>query len=251
MPRIACPHCNYSGKKWRLADGSYRCSRCRKDFRTHSGVFRSSRVHLPRLVEFFCLGVPAYRLRFRVPLDLTTIERAYHEFRSLIYEAALEELEQAYWDGDIECDEALFGGRAHGKRGWGAANKVCVFGIYKRNGKVLTFPVANRQHATILPLIEAHTAIGSLYYTDDYHAYASLNERGGHIVVEKEKGIPKGRDHVNGIEGYWSYAKHWLYPYRGVPRQHFHLYLKEAEWRFNHRDEDLVPLLRSILERYL
>ena len=141
--------------------------------------------------------------------------------------------------------------RAHGKRGWGAANKVCVFGIYKRNGKVLTFPVANRQHATILPLIEAHTAIGSLYYTDDYHAYASLNERGGHIVVEKEKGIPKGRDHVNGIEGYWSYAKHWLYPYRGVPRQHFHLYLKEAEWRFNHRDEDLVPLLRSILERYL
>jgi transposase len=161
------------------------------------------------------------------------------------------ELEQAYLDGEVECDEALFGGRAHGKRGWGAANKVCVFGIYKRNGHVLTFPVSDRHKETLLPLIEAHTAIGSLYYTDDYHAYASLNERGGHVVVEKEKGIPKGRDHVNGIEGYWSYAKHWLYPYRGVPSKYFHLYLKEAEWRFNHRNEDLVPLLRILLKRYL
>lgn len=234
-----------------MADGSYRCSHCRKDFRTHTDVFRAARVYLPRLVEFFCLGVPAYRLRFRIPLDLARIERAFHEFRCLIYEAALVELERAYYDSKIECDEALFGGRAHGKRGWGAAGKVCVFGIYKRNGKVLTFPVANRQHETLLPLIEAHTAIGSLYYTDDYHAYASLNERGGHIVVEKEKGIPKGRDHVNGIEGYWSYAKHWLYPYRGVPRHRFHLYLKEAELRFNHRNEDLVPLLRKLLMAYL
>lgn len=37
-----------------------------------------------------------------------------------------------------------------------------------------------------------------------------------------------GWDHINGIEEYWSYATHWLYPYRGVPRHRFHLYLKEA-----------------------
>lgn len=214
-------------------------------------MFRSTRAYLPRLVEFFCLGVPAYRLRFRTPLDLATIERAFFEFRCLIYEASLVALEQAYLDGDIELDEALFGGKHPGRRGWGAEGKVCVFGIYKRNGCVLTFPVTNRHRETLLPLIQQHTAVGSLYYTDDYTAYASLNERGGHIVVEKEKGIPKGRDHVNGIEGYWSYAKHWLYPYRGVPKQYFHLYLKEAEWRFNHRDEDLVPLLRAVLKPYL
>ena len=27
--------------------------------------------------------------------------------------------------------------------------------------------------------------------------------------------------HINGIEGFWSYAKTWLYHYRGVPGNTF------------------------------
>jgi transposase len=90
---------------------------------------------------------------------------------------------------------------------------------------------------------------GSLYYTDDWHAYASLAVRGDHIVVRKDRGKPKGRDHINGIEGFWSYAKHWLYPYRGVPRKLFHLYLGEVCYRFNHRNEDLFPLIINMLKK--
>lgn len=53
--------------------------------------------------------------------------------------------------------------------------------------------------------------------------------------------------HINGIEGFWSYAKTWIYHYRGVPKQYFHLYLKEIEFRFNHRDEDLFQILANIV----
>lgn len=52
----------------------------------------------------------------------------------------------------------------------------------------------------------------------------------------------------NGIEGFWSYAKNWLYPYRGVPSQYFHLYLAEVCYRFNHREQDLKPLLFRLLK---
>jgi len=38
--------------------------------------------------------------------------------------------------GIFECDESYFGGVCKGKRGRGAAGKVCVFGILKRGGKV-------------------------------------------------------------------------------------------------------------------
>lgn len=69
------------------------------------------------------------------------------------------------------------------------------------------------------------------------------------MVIRKEKGRPKGRDHLNGVEGFWSYAKHWLYHYRGVPKRHFEFYLKEIEWRFNHRKENLVVLLRRLLNQ--
>ena len=64
----------------------------------------------------------------------------------------------------------------------------------------------------------------------------------------QQKGKPLGRDHINGIEGFWSYAKNWLYPYRGVPHKHFHLYLGEVCYRFNHRGEDLKPLLIKLLK---
>jgi len=143
----------------------------------------------------------------------------------------------------------MFGGRRPGKRGWGATGKNIVFGIYQRNGKVLTFPISSRAKDSMVPLITRYTKAGSLYYTDDWFAYTFLPIRGNHVVVTKEKGLPKGRDHLNSIEGFWSYAKHWLYPYRGVPRQYFHLYLKEIEWRFNHRKENLVILLRKLLNQ--
>ncbi len=76
-----------------------------------------------------------------------------------------------------------------------------------------------------------------------------LDIRGNHVVIRKEKGRPTRRDHINGIEGFWSYANHLLYHYRGVPKKYFHLYLKEIEWGFNHRNENLVKILRAYLNQ--
>ena len=244
-----CPRCD--GRKfWQLSTGQKRCSTC--GLTRQFSQSRWARTRIPsywkgRLVEFFCLGVPAYRLRFQVPVHQDTVQRWFQILRETIYQQALKELSTL--SGQIEMDETLFGGKVPGKRGWGAAGKHMVFGLYQRNGKALTFPVASRGRRELVPLMTQHTKAGSLYYTDDWHAYASLRMRGNHVTITKDKGKPKGRDHLNGIEGFWSYAKTWLYPYRGVPRKYFHLYLKEVEWRFNHRDQNLVVLLRKLLSQ--
>lgn len=148
-------------------------------------------------------------------------------------------------------DEALFGGRKRGgKTGWSTAEgKHLVFGIYQRNGQVIVFPVPNRNKRTLLPMIETHTKHGSVYFTDEYKAYVILRYRGKHIQIHKEKGVSTGRDNINGIEGFWSYAKNWLYQYRGVPKKNFPMYLKEIEFRFNNRDQDLFPLLLEMMRK--
>ena len=215
--------------------------------RTHWHCTRMSRYWKGQVVRFFVLGVPAYRLRYLVPYTLPTIERFYRSIRQVIYAVRIQELRLL--EGAVEMDETMFGGRVAGKRGWGATGKHMVFGMYQRNGKVLTFPVVSRAGETLIPLITHHSKPGSLYYTDAWWAYTFLSIRGNHVVVTKEKGIPKGRDHLNGIEGFWSFAKHWLYQFRGVPRRYFHLYLKEIEWRFNHRNENLLPILRGLLNQ--
>ena len=81
---------------------------------------------------------------------------------------------------------------------------------------MLTFPITSRAKETMQPYIIKYTKTGSLYYTDDCFAYAFLPVRANHFVVLKDKGVPKRRDHQNGIEGFWSHAKHWLYHYRGI-----------------------------------
>ena len=38
-----------------------------------------------------------------------------------------------------------------------------------------------------------------------------------------------------GIENFWNQAKRHLRGYNGIPSQHFHLFIKKCEWRFNYR----------------
>lgn len=245
--RKCCKGCGHHWF-WQLSDGRSKCRRCglRQGFPSVWDSCRLSEASKRRLLECFVFGVPAYRLRFRSPASLPATERFFLLIRQTI--ALLEECDVPL-DGSLECDETAFGGHRKGKRGWGAAGKTLVFGIYKRNGVVRIFPVDDRRKKTLLPLIEKHTAQGCLFYTDDYSAYASLRVRGEHVVVSKEKGRPKGRDHINGIEGFWSYAKNWLYMYRGVPQKFVHLYLAETSFRFNHREQDIYPLLHKALKR--
>ena len=56
----------------------------------------------------------------------------------------------------------------------------------------------------------------------------------------KHKVVSHGKDE-RGDErnGRILYAKTWMYHYRGVSKQYFHLYLKEIEFRFNNRDISL------------
>lgn len=245
--RRSCFHCGHHWA-WRLSDGRFKCRSCRCVYRWCSvwGACRLSERDKKRLLEFFVLGVPAYRARFRSPASRATTERFFRQIRQVL---ALHEEVMTDFEGAIECDEPLFGGHRKGKPGWGAAGKVLVFGMLKRNGVVRVFPVESRSRGVLLPLIAQHTTPGSLYYTDEWHAYTSLAVRGEHVVVSKERGVPKGRDHINGIEGFWSYAKNWLYVYRGVPKKFFHLYLAELSFRFNHRDQDLFPLIYRLLKQ--
>ena len=229
------------------SDGRYYCPNCGARYR-RGQIWDKSRLSTRvknRLLEMFVLGVPVYRQRHRASASAPAAERFYRLIRAT---CALQEGLRQPFAGCLELDESMFGGKRPGKRGWGAAGKVIVFGILKRNGMVQVSPLEGRGHREIMAKVRSQTRPGSLYYTDDWHAYASLAMRGEHIVIRKEKGRPKGRDHINGIEGFWSYAKNWLTPYRGVPRKYFHLYLGEIAFRFNHRDEDLVPLLRRLMK---
>jgi transposase len=177
-------HCGQCGhhRAYRLADGRYKCKECGCRY-TWMTAWDASRLSGPtkrRLPELFDLGVPVYRQRFRGPASVRAIQRFYRLVRACC--AYEEELRESF-DGTIECDETMFGGVRRGKRGWGAAGKIIVLGILQRNGKVKVFAVPARTEQNLISLVYSHTKPGSLYYTDDWHAYGSLRLQGDHVVV--------------------------------------------------------------------
>jgi len=54
-----------------------------------------------------------------------------------------------------------------------------------------------------------------------------------HFRINHSKLFADKKNHINGIENFWNQAKRHMRKFNGVPREHFPLFLKECEWRFN------------------
>ena len=104
----------------------------------------------------------------------------------------------------------------------------------------------NIHYQTLINEIINHAEKGSVFYTDKFKSYKSLKFYGKHISIDHGKEFGKGRRHINGLEGFWSFAKEPLLKYHGVSKSYFHLYLKEMEFRYNYRKENIYHKLIKI-----
>jgi len=139
------------------------------------------------------------------------------------------------FDGKIELDESHLGGQRKGKRGRGAARKVAVFGIIKRQGKVYTVVVNETKTQTLVPLISKKIRPDSIVYTDSYKSYDILDASTFHHErINHAQEFADGKNHINGIENFWSQAKRILRKYLRLNRKSFPLFLKKCEFRFKY-----------------
>jgi len=104
-------------KLWLLSTGQIRCSQCGLTRKVSKSLWKKSRISpywKGKLVEYFYLGVPAYRLRFQVPYSQLTIQRCFRMLREAIYRNTIKDLESL--SGEVEMDKTMFVGRRPGKR---------------------------------------------------------------------------------------------------------------------------------------
>ena len=100
--------------------------------------------------------------------------------------------------------------------------------------------------------IKNKTLKGSVFYTDTWKSYNSLEQYGKHNKINHSKEFAKeNHNHINRIEGFWSFAKERFHKYHGINYSNYPLYLKEMEFRFNYRNENLFKLLFDICIRRL
>ena len=200
---------------------------------------RKSRISVykqDRLIEHFVSGSTARTAAALVGVNKTSAAYFYHRLREIIV-FEIEQESHDYFEGEIEVDESYFGGRRKGKRGRGAAGKVPVFGLLKRGGKVYTKVIPDASSATLYPIIERKVVPDSIVYSDCWKGYNVLDVSDFiHFRINHSKLFADKANHINGIENFWNQAKRHMRKFNGVPKQHFGLFLKECEWRFNNSD---------------
>lgn len=254
--RTRCPHCGNARKLWQLDDGRWRCQRCRRRFGLLSDTWLShTRFELAEI----------YELLFWFELELTDhgvarrLEVPYHRTHRFLLDvrraiAAFEDRSIVLLDGEVEVDESYFGPRFHNRRranrsrlrksgqvlsGRGAQRlKQAVFGIYERtDGIVYVEPVADVSAETLQSIIHEKISIETTIYSDAWGGYRGLGrDYAAHETVSHgTREFVRGPATINGIEGFWAYAKERFLKHHGVSPDHFLLYLKEMEYRFNHR----------------
>ena len=189
-----------------------------------------------RLIEHFVAGTTARTVASLVGVHRNSAALYFHRLRQIIaLELAAEN--EAMFDGEIEVDESYFGGHRKGKRGRGAAGKIPVFGILKRVGKIYTWVIPNARGSTLVPIIARKVMPDSIVYTDSWRGYNALDvSTFKHYRINHSERFAKAHNHINGIENFWNQAKRHMRKFNGVPKDHFELYLKECEWRFNTPD---------------
>ena len=257
--RILCPRC-HSRFLSPIRREKRRCKRCRYEFTPWliKGV-RLKDQKIKKIIEWFLLERSGLWIAQRLSLGKNQVYKVLRALRQVMAQDVPKVLE-----GIIEVDETYLGGQkknknkkqlkkeiniyGQSKKGRGTS-KQPVFGILCRSGKVYAEIVAGIEAKDLIPIITQRVKTGSRICSDTWRAYTGLAAKGylHRIVKHRNKEYVKGKNHINGLEGFWGYLKRKLAAKGGVQRQYLPLFLGEYVWRYNFRNLTLEEQTRRLI----
>lgn len=249
-----CPKCSETTKFSRVSSQrAYACQWC--GWHTYPCVgtpFEDSRTSLQ--LWFYAIylftatrsGVSAKELQRQLGVTYKCAWRIGHEIRKHMGDIG----GSPKLKGDVEVDEAFFGGREKGA--FGGKGKTIMLGMVEREGNISTEIVKGRSwESLVLPIVNA-VEQGSTIHSDEWVSYEILGSLGyeHRSVQHKSKEYVRGNSHVNTLEGYWSRLKNSIKgTHVHVSAKHLDKYSAEFAYRFNSRHRPYL-MLSELLGTY-
>ena len=252
-----CPRCGSCGTHV-VKSGKpmpYRCRDCRKYFSVRVGTaIESSNLPMQKWAYGTYLwitslkGVSAMKLHRDLEVSYPTAWFMAHRLREAFASQGGE------FAGPVEADETFLGGKrrnmSKAKRaeleGRGAKGKAIVAGAKDREtNHVAAQVVPNTKSETLSRFIMEHVNPGAKIYTDDYPAYARLenHESVRHSIQE----FVNADVHTNGVESFWSLLKRaHIGTFHKLSKKHLQRYIDEFVGRHNIRELDTLDQMRYV-----
>jgi len=209
-----CPACGYPNA-YRLGDGRLKCKYCRTKY-TPSGKFgRLPSDKLRGICEHFWNMTPCDQTASALFLNRKTVQRYFSLIRERIAKAGEKELDQQMEIIDLQ---GFYVGKIKAKEnGTASAATVPVCGLARAQAAIcLVLPNGLRDWSRLDLKSVRYVAVGK---------EANLNNA--------STGSPEAME-------FWEFATPRLKRYRGAYRKRPPVFLREMEFRFNHRQDPQV-----------
>ncbi len=239
-----CIRCR-ARKVYRIRRDRYRCGLCDYEFTDFTGRWLNG-VKLPAkdwlwLIKLFELEISARKTSQQLGVSYPTVLKAFQLIRQSI--AAHARNGERFLGGEIEAGQTYFNGKEAALTGKPSQNGVPVFGILERKGRVTVEVLRDVSAETLLNLTVKKVKTGSIVYTDKYKTFDALMFCGyKHIKVDRKR-FSGANVYINGLEGFWSFAKERIDKFHGISKEKFPFYLKEMEFRYNNRQQPIFETL--------
>lgn len=208
-----------------------------------------SNKQIGHLIDYFVLEVPAIKAAGILDINRHSAERVYNFIRQLLVSEC--EKESPLSDEPVlPGADTPSGTRA--ESGAEINENIQVFGIVVRGGRAYTRSLYGIPAETVRRIIRSHTIPDRETEPESLGSFDALAVGGTkHFLIrhEGEEAIPGTKHRPASADNFWGFVKTKLNRYYGVSGPHFNLYLKEMEFRYNHRSDDLRKVIRDILKR--
>jgi len=246
---FVCPRCGNVGG-WRVADGSFKCARCKAQTAVTAGTLFDRRrtpltVWFQVCWEFATVKDGISALALKRTLQIGSYQTAWamlHRLRSVLIRPGRELL-----SGQVEVDETYIGGEEAGLAGGRAKGKKALVAVAvevtspKGFGRCRMRIIADGSASTLHAFITDNIAPGSTVITDGWNGYLGIGKAGyTHDRRSQRAAKALGEDIdklLPGVHRVASLAKRWLLStHQGaVDTEHLAGYLDEFCFRFNRR----------------
>ncbi len=254
--RPVCPHCGVIGEAYYLEPKAgprktrtgatthrrvWKCGACRQQFSVLVGtIFEDSRIPLSKwllAIHIMCSnknGVSAHELHRTLGLAYRSAWFMAHRIRYAMARPPLVDKLR----GVVEADETYIGGKAKGKRGRGALNKVPVLTLVERDGEARSQALKTVTGKDVRRVLREHVDTTAALMTDALAVYQEPGQDfASHDIVDHGRGeYSRGTAHVNTAEGFFSQLKRSIDgTHHHVSERHLDRYLAEFDYRYSTR----------------
>ncbi len=231
-----CPHC--AGKVVvAIRRNRLRCSDCHYEFSdftgTCLGLLRVGFKPWLRLIKLFEQDCSARQAAQELCLSYPTVLKGFNIIRKAILS---QDPGFQHIQGGKQANTPVLGGRPKGQEIVESLDNGWIFGIQERSGRVRVEPVFNLNAEVLSDLGMRKVGRSNIVYTKGYQDYDSLMfcAPGPLAANHSQPGFLK-RTIIHEQQGFRGYAKKRLTRFRGISPENFFLFLKELEFRYNHR----------------